>query len=945
MNLTPKEEAVLKLIKEDSAYENYFFKRVSDIKWFYPLKEKGYFSPEKAPGVKPAEKEGYYVPQWNILSYLERISKKVNIEGNEKYVDELLTIISEVSKYKDSKGQLIDNYRTWHSFVNILSSLLNSKITHEIIDLIPIWLSSKFDTTLPGVEIIRKLLPKFLTDNPKDIDKAEKIIGYITSTKTLISRDKHKVELLVDSHFLKEGFKKYSEEIGKKCSEKVIKDLEEKVKKILIRKEEGTYHSFYEELDYLDEPLDILTFILKRILIAKAKSNINNTQEILREFFKNDHLYFPKMALYVIGNDLDDYREFFWKVLSDDTENFILKNTSSFGDELKHILENLKELTEKQREILKNKIEDSAKLEDFKENRELYLALHKQQFYKALSYEQYFKRLYKEIKNSTKYDIELRSTIGKVEVGSVLNISPLKKEKILQMSNKKLAKFLATFRTKDYWEGPSVNGLSKILEEVVKEDPKKFIDDMIPFLKTGYLYVSDILWGIRNAWEDKKIFNWSKLFEYIRDYIASEDFWNDKYVVKDDYRKANHFWVLGTVGELIKKGIIDDSRSFSERNYPIVQEILFQILDKLLSDKNELLESKSERKDFVTYALNSTFGKITEALLMLAYRIKNFEKETQHKQSVSWEVNIKDKYELLLENEINESYVWLGQYLTIFYLLLDKEWTEKQVNRISNKKEQLWEAFMQGYLYSNRIYEKIYKLMRVHYLKAIEYKFKEEHSSERVVDHICLLYLQGIEKIDDEDGLFKKILDRWDLFQIREAISWFWMQRDFIMSPIEEKKKPEEIVRMEKMRELIIGFWGWVYQNKYKGRQRFKEEDKEVLSELSKLAVFLEKINGENYEWLRLSAPYVHVDFNAPFFFQYLNNLKDKDEDAGEYVGKIFLEILKNSTPDYDQKDIRSIVEYLRTSGFKKYFKEICNTYEKRGFEFLRDIYEKNHKK
>jgi hypothetical protein len=277
--------------------------------------------------------------------------------------------------------------------------------------------------------------------------------------------------------------------------------------------------------------------------------------------------------------------------------------------------------------------------------------------------------------------------------------------------------------------------------------------------------------------------------------------------------------------------------------------------------------------------------------------------------------------------------------------LLDKEWTEKQVNRISNKKEQLWEAFMQGYLNSNnRISKKVYKLMRPHYVKAIEYQFKEEHSFKRVVDHICLLYLQAIEKIDDEDGLFRKILNKWDLFQIREAIGWFWMQRDFIMEPIKDEKQIEEIDRMKKMRELIIDFWRWIYQSKYKEEGLLNEEDKEILSELSKLAVFLEKIDAENYEWLSLSALYIHVDFNAPFFLKYLNSLKDKDKDAGKYVGEIFLKILENSTPDYDQKDIRSIVEYLYVLDLKNYADDICDKYaKKKGFEFLRDIYENYH--
>ncbi len=949
MNLDPKEEAVLEMIEKGISYENYFFKKVTNIKWFYSLKEKGYFSPEKAPGVKPAEKEGYYVPQWNILPYLERISKKVNIEGNEKYVDELLTIISEVSKYKDSKGQRIDNYRTWHSFVNILSNLPNSKIIDEIIDLIPIWLSSKFDTTLPGAEIIRKLLPKFLTDNTSDIKKAEKIIGYITSIKILSlggekKKDK-KIGLLIDSHFLKEGFENYSEDIGRKCSEKVIEDLVMKIKGLLKREDEGTYHSFYEELDYLDEPFNVLTFILKRILIAKAKNDINITQEILKKFLKEKYLYFPKMALYVIGNDLDEYREFFWETLNTDSNNFVLKNTSSFGDELKHILENLKELTEKQREILKNKIEDSAKLEDFKEDQELYLALHKQQFYKALSHEKYFKKLYDETKNVTKYDIELRPAIGKPEVSSGWGESPLTKEKILQVSNKELAKFLLTFKSANYWKGPSINGLSNILKEVVKENPEKFINDLMPFLKTGYLYVSDILLGIRDAWENKKMLDWGKLFKFIRLYIDPEDFWNDNYTVKDDVRKANRFWVLGEIGELIKKGAIEDSRSFSEKHYSRAQEIIFQIVDKMLTDKKELLESQSERNDFLTYTLNSTFGKITEALFMLAYRIKKFEKETKSKQPVSWEVNIKNKYELLLENEINESYAWLGSYLTIFYLLLDNKWTEEQINRISPKKKQVWEAFMQGYLNSNKIDINLYKLMRPHYKTAMEYKFKEEHSSERLVQHICFVYLQGIEKINDKNGLFRKILDKWNLFQIKEVISWLWMQRNFIMTSIEEKKETEETVRMKKMRELIIDFWRWVYQNEYKEKEQLKEEDKEILSELSKLSVFFEKIDAENNEWLRLSAPYIYVDFNASFFLKYLNNLKDKDEDAGKYVGEIFIEILKNSTPDYDQKDIRSIVEHLYSLDLKNYADDICDNYAKKSFEFLRDIYEKYHQK
>jgi len=231
--------------------------------------------------------------------------------------------------------------------------------------------------------------------------------------------------------------------------------------------------------------------------------------------------------------------------------------------------------------------------------------------------------------------------------------------------------------------------------------------------------------------------------------------------------------------------------------------------------------------------------------------------------------------------------------------------------------------------------------MQSHYERAIEYKFKEKHSSERLVQYICLLYLQGIEKIEDETGLFRKIINKWNPFQIKEIIGWLWMQRDFIVESIGDRKKKEKTNKMEEMRKQIIDFWKWVYENKYKDLEQLDEEDKKILSDLSKLTVFLEKIDSDNIEWLKLSASCIHADFNTSFFLKYLNNLKDKDKNAGKYVGKILLEILKNSTPDFDQKDIRSIVKYLYNSDLKSYAENICDTYGKRDFEFLRDICEK----
>ena len=92
-----------------------------------------------------------------------------------------------------------------------------------------------------------------------------------------------------------------------------------------------------------------------------------------------------------------------------------------------------------------------------------------------------------------------------------------------------------------------------------------------------------------------------------------------------------------------------------------------------------------------------------------------------------------------------------------------------------------------------------------------------------------------------------------------------------------------------------------------------------------------------------LSAPYVHEDFNSPFFIKCLDELKDKGDgkEAAKYIAEIYLKMLEKITPDFDKKHIRSIVEFLYNAGAQENADKICNIYGSRGYEFLRDIYEK----
>ena len=66
--------------------------------WFSFLKAEGYFDPEQNPG--PVQvKEGFQIPYWEALGYLEKLSIQIS-QGNEtEHTDELLSVIKNVSEH------------------------------------------------------------------------------------------------------------------------------------------------------------------------------------------------------------------------------------------------------------------------------------------------------------------------------------------------------------------------------------------------------------------------------------------------------------------------------------------------------------------------------------------------------------------------------------------------------------------------------------------------------------------------------------------------------------------------------------------------------------------------------------------------------------------------------------------------------------------------------
>jgi len=934
----------LNKIQRRTIYEDEFFRKISKLGWFDELKNRDYFKANLDTAPKKTKENQYYVPFWNVLPYLENVSAYSGQAGNEEYTDKLLLIIKEVTNYHVEHNRCLDNCFTWQSFVKILVNISNDKISEGIIDLISIWLDTKFNNTLVPIEILKNLLPKFLdSDDPEDLKKAEKIVDITTGIKQVYYTEQEKQKItIVDGYILNENFlvQKKAIKVGEKCSGQIIYTLADRIKQIIESEYADNYDlsyiwlkSLFENPKYYYLPAKtIITLILRDIIIAKAKKDKEATKDILHEFLqKYKRPLFKRLALLVIGTEWDTYSDIFWEIIDRD-KNGDLFNGQHYKPEMYMLLQrNVGKFSNGQKERIKNIIEF---LEE--KAKERYIDYQKQEWYSAVKSDDYFKTFYEECRKITGVEEEISFKQPETRYG--FGESPETEEGIMKKSNEELAQYLTTFKTVDFRKGPTVRGLAEAMKNTTASRPEKFTDYLAPFLKTGYLYISNILWGIAQAIKNKKEINWDSLFIFIIQYIKPDDYWEDKYKINDSGDilgvEEDHLSVIIAVSNVIKESTRYELYTFSEKYFTDAQEILFFILDKLLPQKNKI-DDNSYHDDFLMNAENSLFGTITEALANLLSKVVQIVKNTSNEQTVELGKKLINKYEEILKEEITEGYFWLGAYLVDFYYT-DKEWTENQINGI-DMEQPFWKPFMSGYLLLSRsVDDDLYKLMHKNYLKSIDCDFKAKKAKEMLARHICTQYLKGIEEINNGGGLFKKLLDTWDRFLIGEIIRFFWIQRDYLIETLQNQNKD-----INTARKKIIDFWRWVYENKYKGKEKNKlnQADKEILSELSKLTLFLSEIGSENCKWLELSAQHI-TNIDISFFIEYLNGIKDK-ENSVDYLGDIFLKILEESTPTFRQEDIVLIVEFLYVKNKKTEADKICNIYAERGYNFLKDMYVK----
>jgi len=923
------------LMKE--AYQYYFFKRLRRLAWLKSLKISGFFDRNPQPIEVENQTGSYTVPRWSVLDYLEWCSTQIEKSKDPQYGEDLIDIIRSVSKYRDQNGKRVDNEITDWSFIKIIANLPAQFVQISDIEMIGTFFESRWESTLVGSEVGSNLLPALLNRGEKE--KSLKLFDIITTVKWSSKRGDFEPDSIIDTYWFNDLLERNKDRLASICPQEAAEILVSRIEEITERKpaefnifEIAAVEEHPQNELHKDRFHNTLVRATRDLLNALVKKDQKIANGVLAKLLTREHPIFRRIALCVAGMN--------WEVCSDLYQHFAgrqMFNDYNIRHEVYKLLsDNFSLFPLKEKEKIISWIELGPDRAYDEQDNEAQLAYWRQQWLLALVPSGYSKaaKLYEKYKAITKVEPEHPDFSSWTEVGWGPDPSPIAVDILLKKTNSEIAEYLITYKeTERKWRAPSKEGLENALFEAVKANPTKFDSDIQPFVKIPINYQYEIIRGLRKAWEEKRDIVWEQVLAFCGELISSPEFWG-RFWQDSEYNYKDI--LISEIADLITEGTKDDSRAFHPDYLPTAEKILLTMLEKI--------ESKSEDSDDLLFEVsNSAKGRLLTALVNYSLRIARL---SPTKATAKWSERIKAEFTRRLDPSVEPDakfFLTLGRYLANLYYL-DGQWVETNINRIFPKEiEEYWQAAMEGYLLSGRVYSHIYDLIskNSHYEKAIDTEFRNKEARKHLIRHLCIGYLLEKDNIDDKSSYFLKCIDGWNLESVIEMISFFWLQREYLLDKENSSNQANQLELASKQKSLILNFWRILY-GLLRTKGEYTEGEQKVASDLTRLSCYLDAIDEESLNWLTFSAKYIDKNFNSPFLIEYLLRLCDV---SPTQVGIVYIEMLNGTTPTYNKEHIRSIITKLYEGGETSAANRICNIYGSRGIEFPRDIYESYNQK
>lgn len=934
-----------------SSVTAYFFEQVDALVWFTPLHEAGYFSPDKNPDPVTTEDGGITVSQWNVVPYLEKISLIIREGGANEYIKPLLDIIQDVSANPK------DNPRTWWHFVKILIKLPNDRVPKEILELIPIWIKSKFKDMLTDHDIVGTLLPKFLIpDSPTDHEKALVILESILKVKWVPTakgelfsglHPNGRPEFYTDTYWQEEELIK--NQLGRKIGSVIGLDAAQLLQRLLNEHldkrspramdtpnevsdpysarrynsgdgSETWLDSLWEEGAYgTHEPNELLALLLDEILQGMSERHTDDTRTFFENLMadKQARFIFDRIAVHVMGEHWNLFGNDFWRLLMIPNGRQVLDD-QSLKPELHGLFKrNVGRLTNDQKQLLEEilKQEPFRGREDRPGDPERLRALWRQGWYSTLKADARFEKLYSETKAITGKDVELE--FGGPMWTGVIEKAPNKAPDLLEVENPSIVQFLLDYQPKDRFEGETLGGMANALAAAVRARPAKFANDLETFFEIRKPYVHAMIWALKDAWTEGKNFDWAMLLDSLQKYVQRDDLDQADELAKSegvDGWEKDH--LLRAIGFLLREATEKDEHAISKTDFDAAEKLLLTCIPMARPS-----DRVSDSDDPASDAINSARGSLLAALLYLALLKARVETDVKEKGLIRWSDDVKTAFENELESKNIDAYVTFGEYLPNL-MYLDRDWTLENVKSFETSDDTVWKPFVYGYLAFCSRYQGYYKYMLAHYKRALVTEFEYRESTRALMRHMAIGYIWEIDGFGLGEEFAGRLISEWNPDRLEQYIYQISEYRKLGDAVLPKTKKPPS--------EKALEFWQ-AANRKVDSFSTLDKATKLTLGHLVRFVGFFQTMSDDVYQCVTKGALFAHLSYCEQQLFKSLMQFAESDSSEVNLlrVGDVLKNALSGNVPYFLDDDIHAILESIyqaSTPKTKKLADDICNS-------------------
>lgn len=876
--------------------------------FFDHLREAGLFSPEYNSGPVPSKENGFVrIPYWSALDYLEAVARQAGDNKDTQLAQKVMDVIRSVSSYRDPGDNPPDNYHTYRKFAEILGLVPTDAITKEDIDLIPVWLSSKYDRGMVGHALDLGALQHLLaSDSPDDWEKACIILSHCTAILWVDEEDlgkgRKKPGSVVEGYWLEKLIKHHACTFGIKAGRRAAQIFCDRLREV-FGEEFGDLPTYLSRPAVEEHPqnhswdnvVNALVEGLRDVLLSWINNEPKDSAVLVKNILKDENEMVRRIAIYVLGQRWPVLKTLYGDIIG--PQLFDSRNIH----ELYHLLkEQFVFFGEKEKASTLEAIRRLPAPPDHKEPDRL-LKRTQRNWLAAIAGKGY------EPADKWFMQLETDESIGKLsehpdfhsymEMWSGPGPSPYSTQELLVFAEEgNLIERLNEFQQSDEWRGPSVKALVDSLEECVGINPCKFLSLLPKFLDAKRPYQYGVINGFKRLWdmpkEKQQDFDWSvawgRLIDFFEHLLNNPQFWSEKVTQEQDLTPTRD-WIPPEISEFLRAGTKDYDKAYSPELLPRAS-----LLIKTLLEKSEAVDEVKE--DAMFQAINSPKGKAIEALFSHTLRECRIGDKERGDHAGAWE-NIKPTFDAELAKCENANYEFstlAAAYLTnIDYI--SGEWLRANIDKIFPKDFQAnFVCAIDGLAYATAT-RSTYALLNEHTIldSALHLELTPKKARERIIERIALAYLWGDESLNSPR--FSYLFKENQIGDIQDVVGFF-------SNAGRQELKQEQI-------ERILCFW----ERCVTWAKPLAEPPKVLLSRLSELIRYVSVLEDREIKLLLAVAPYIDVEYRADTFIEELDRLLELDSAK---VSLVLGKALETYQPDFDYEDrLKDLLKKLAQSG------------------------------